>query len=96
MRFTYPEYHLPKLLDDPYLSPYHEIMRLRRKGARDTERRITNGSMDLLAFASGHEYFGLHFRDGKWVFREWAPNASTIFLVGDFNEMEGNARVSTP
>jgi 1,4-alpha-glucan branching enzyme len=39
--------------------------------------------MSLADFASGHEYFGLHFRDGGWVFREWAPNASAICIVGD-------------
>ena len=39
--------------------------------------------MTLADFASGHEYFGLHFQDNEWVFREWAPNADRIFLVGD-------------
>ena len=39
--------------------------------------------MNLSEFASGHEYFGLHLRENEWVFREWAPHASQIFLVGD-------------
>ncbi len=39
--------------------------------------------MTLADFASGHEYFGLHFQDNQWVFREWAPNADRIFLIGD-------------
>jgi 1,4-alpha-glucan branching enzyme len=41
--------------------------------------------MNLADFASGHEYFGLHFRDGRWVFREWAPNASALYLVGEMS-----------
>ena len=31
-------------------------------------------------------YYGLHrCNDGSWIFREWAPNATKIYLVGDFN-----------
>lgn len=36
-------------------------------------------------FASGYLYFGLHRTDTGWVFREWAPNATQIFLTGTFN-----------
>ena len=41
--------------------------------------------MNLAEFASGHEYFGLHLRDGRWVLREWAPNASSVHLKGAFS-----------
>jgi 1,4-alpha-glucan branching enzyme len=44
--------------------------------------------MSLAEFASGHEYFGLHFRQGEWVFREWAPNATAIFLIGDISKWQ--------
>jgi 1,4-alpha-glucan branching enzyme len=35
---------------------------------------------------NNHIYYGLH-RDarGNWVFREWAPNATKIYLIGEFN-----------
>ncbi|OPY11257.1 MAG: 1,4-alpha-glucan branching enzyme GlgB [Syntrophus sp. PtaB.Bin001] len=46
--------------------------------------------MELADFASGHEYFGLHRKDNEWVFREWAPNATTISLIGDFNDWSEN------
>lgn len=36
-------------------------------------------------FADGHLYFGLHKTARQWVFREWAPNATAIYLIGDFN-----------
>ncbi|MDE6086569.1 MAG: alpha amylase C-terminal domain-containing protein [Muribaculaceae bacterium] len=36
--------------------------------------------------ANAHKFFGLH-RDRKgWTFREWAPNASSITLIGDFSD----------
>ena len=36
----------------------------------------------------GYNYYGLHKVNGKWVFREWAPNATNIYLIGDFNNWE--------
>ncbi|NLE66241.1 MAG: 1,4-alpha-glucan-branching enzyme [Lentisphaerae bacterium] len=77
---------LPKIaLGDPYLLPYAERLSERMRRARDAERRLTGGRTDLADFASGHEYFGLHFSGGRWVFREWAPNAAAVLLTGDFN-----------
>ena len=35
---------------------------------------------------NNHLYYGLHKqKDGSWVFREWAPNATRMFLIGEFN-----------
>lgn len=44
----------------------------------------------LTDFANGHKYYGLHKTTRGWVFREWAPNATAIYLVGDFNNWEEN------
>ena len=70
------------LVADPYLKPYGNIIRRRLRKAAETEIRLTTGKMTLADFASGHEYFGLHFQNDQWVFREWAPNADKIFLIG--------------
>ncbi len=73
-----------RLIDkDPYLNPYAKIIQRRLTKIGQTQSRLTRGIMNLADFAAGHEYFGLHFVDNQWVFREWAPNASHIFLVGD-------------
>jgi len=50
--------------------------------------------MTLADFASGHEYFGLHHRNNQWVFREWAPNADKIFLIGDLTNWQENEAFS--
>jgi len=68
---------------DPYLNPYQKIIHRRLSKIIEAETRLTGGEMTLADFASGHEYFGLHFQNNQWVFREWAPNAAKIFLVGD-------------
>ncbi len=58
----------------------------RREKALWTERRLTGGKASIADFASGHEYFGLHRSGTRWVFREWAPNATAIHMVGDFTQ----------
>jgi len=75
------------LLDmDPLLRPYENILRRRLENIRNTKNRLTQGRMSLADFAAGHEYYGLHFRDGQWIFREWAPNATAIFLIGEMTD----------
>jgi 1,4-alpha-glucan branching enzyme len=35
---------------------------------------------------NNHLFYGLHrLEDGSWIFREWAPNATKIYLIGEFN-----------
>jgi 1,4-alpha-glucan branching enzyme len=53
-----------------------------------TEHRLTQNKSSLTEFASGHEYFGLHLQNGEWVFREWAPSASAIYLIGDLSNWQ--------
>ena len=74
---------LSNLSDDPWLDPYRDVIRRRRDYAKECERRLTRGETTLADFSSGHEHYGLHRCDGGWVFREWAPNATAIVLIGD-------------
>jgi len=69
---------------DPWLSPYQGAIDHRQRLAEAQERRLVGDDGSLAAFASGHEYFGLHLCDGAWILRERAPNATGITLVGDF------------
>ena len=71
------------LKSDPYLEPYQDIILRRLKQIAQTRQQLTRGLTSLADFASGHEYFGLHFKDDHWIFREWAPNATATFLIGD-------------
>jgi len=72
-----------KLTEDTYLAPFRGQIEARKQRALEMEQRLTGGRQTLADFASGHEFFGLHFTGDGWVIREWAPNASSIFLVGD-------------
>jgi 1,4-alpha-glucan branching enzyme len=68
--------------NDPYLVPYEPILKRRIDKIRQTEGKITKNTIGLMDFAMGHEFFGLHFRENEWVFREWAPFAEAVFFIG--------------
>ena len=74
---------------DPWLEPYAAAITGRHQYAMDKETELTNGGKQTLSdFASGYLYFGLHRTDKGWTFREWAPNATHIYMVGTFNNWE--------
>jgi 1,4-alpha-glucan branching enzyme len=73
---------------DKHLRPYAEIIEKRFSKAICKEITLTEGKSTLSEFANGYIYFGLHKIADGWVFREWAPNAKRIYLVGDFNQWQ--------
>ena len=71
---------------DKYLEPFEEAIQGRHDHALWKINELTrNGEVSLSDFANGYQYFGLHQLKNGWIFREWAPHATDIFLVGDFN-----------
>lgn len=78
--------HIGLVAHDSWLEPYEDAIRGRHDHALWVLNQLTKGGRRSLSdFASGHLYFGLHKTDKGWVFREWAPNATDIYLIGDFN-----------
>ena len=74
---------------DSYLEPYTLEIDGRYRYFLQKEKELTkNGRQTLSDFASGYLYFGLHRTSTGWCFREWAPNATRIVLVGDFSNWE--------
>lgn len=85
--------HLGLVANDTYLEPFEEAIRGRHEHVCWKMDQLTsNGKMTLSDFASGYNYYGLHKLSKGWVFREWAPNATDIFLVGDFSHWEEDER----
>ncbi|MCF8360364.1 MAG: alpha amylase C-terminal domain-containing protein [Prolixibacteraceae bacterium] len=75
----------PKIIkDDPWLQPYQTVFEQWELQTREKEKNLCAGKA-LSDFATGHLYFGLHKYDGNWHLREWAPNATAIYLIGPFN-----------
>ncbi len=68
---------------DPWLVPYRDVLLARVAHHQAMQRRLCEvDEGDLARFASGHTWYGLHRTDGGWIFREWAPNAESIWLIG--------------
>ena len=77
--------------NDPWLEPFAEAIEGRHLHAIAKEKELV-GKKSLPEFASGYLYYGLHFESPEWVFREWAPNAKEIYLIGDFSDWKPTAR----
>ena len=74
------------LSSDAYLSSYREVIARRIARIARAARQLTPKGKTLADFASGHEYYGLHFDAQGWVLREWAPNATAIHLIGELSD----------
>ena len=78
--------HIGIVKNDPWLEPFEGAIVGRHEHALYKLNQLTNGGKQSLSdFASGYLYFGLHKTARGWVLREWAPHATDIYLVGDFN-----------
>ena len=78
--------HIGIVKNDPWLEPFEGAIVGRHDHALYKLNELTNGGKQSLSdFADGHLYFGLHKTARGWVLREWAPNATDIYLIGDFN-----------
>jgi 1,4-alpha-glucan branching enzyme len=71
-------------LSDPWLEPFKAIIDNRLSKCAEKEHSLTARGT-LPEFSMGHYYYGLHRDDNAWIFREWAPNATSIFMIGEFN-----------
>jgi 1,4-alpha-glucan branching enzyme len=80
---------LALIKNDGWLEPYSDAIMGRHQHALDKESELTDKGVHTLSdFATGYLYFGLHHTKEGWVLREWAPNATQIFLIGTFNNWE--------
>jgi 1,4-alpha-glucan branching enzyme len=75
---------------DPWLEPSEQDIIDRYKRFEDRLNNIEDSFESLDSFADGYKYLGINYDSSRkgWVYREWAPQAQALYLVGDFNNWE--------
>lgn len=79
---------LALLADDPWLEPYAYDLNVRMGYFKDRLQQIEEPFGSLRAFASAHHILGFNYDKKKagWWYREWAPEAISLQLIGSFDE----------
>ena len=70
---------------DPALKAFESDIDLRMRNYYNKKRELVGENGKLIDFANGHHYFGFHKVENGWIYREWAPAAHEVYLMGDFN-----------
>ena len=84
---------------DPMLEPYAAQLQARHAHYQAVREMLAGKRGTLEEVSRGHAYFGFNRgkRDGAsgvW-YREWAPEAKRLSVIGDFNQWDRNADVMT-
>ena len=72
---------------DPWLAPHERTINARKAYVSSTLTNVL-GSKSPADFALGFHHFGLHQTAAGWTFREWAPNATRVVMVGEFSDWQ--------
>lgn len=81
-----------KILEiDPWIKDYKNDIDLRMDEYKKQKARLLKKGEKLKDFANAHEYYGFHKVKTGWIYREWAPNAKGLYLIGDFNNWDRHA-----
>ncbi len=70
---------------DAWLAPYRDAIDRRHQRILEARADIEQDG-SLSKGINSYLYYGMHkTAEGDWIFREWAPNATKIYLIGEFN-----------
>lgn len=85
--------HIPQSVagavrDDPWLTPFAPELARRRATADNWLKVFEDSEGGLMNVADGYKTYGFHEDATGIHYKEWAPNAVSAHLVGDFNNWE--------
>ena len=76
------------MMTDPLLKPYEGIIQARYAHTLRTAQMMQGREVRLSDNCNSHLYYGLHFTNSQWILREWAPNATAIYLLCNTNDWQ--------
>jgi 1,4-alpha-glucan branching enzyme len=81
--------------DDGWLEPYETEINQRYEFFQSRLEQIKSSHGSLKKFASADSYLGFNYDSKKkgWWYREWAPAADQLALIGDFNDWDASAHI---
>ncbi|RDD42002.1 1,4-alpha-glucan-branching enzyme [Trichoplax sp. H2] len=78
--------------EDPYLKPHRDNFVARYDRMKNILHHINEFMGGLDNFTQGYKYFGFNqLEDGSITYREWAPAAANLALIGEFNQWNRNS-----
>lgn len=90
------KHKIPGLVkDDPWLEPYLEEIFDRKTRYELLLNIIKTNYKSLAKFSEAYKFFGIHYvaKAKGWFYREWAPEAYSLALIGDFNQWDRTRHV---
>ncbi len=79
--------NIPLIVNDPYLKPFTDTIKNRTDKAKHKEKELSKGKK-LSDFADAHQYYGLHKTSKDQIYRDRLPNATEVFLIGEFSDWQ--------
>lgn len=80
--------------DDPYLEPYKKEIWSRHERTELKRLEISGYNKSFSSAVNAHLYYGVHKTDKCTTFREWAPNATALYLLCDLNSWKKDEKFS--
>lgn len=70
---------------DTFLEPYKRVILERHRAIQLRKQEFAGYGKTLYSRVNNHLYYITHRAGDSLVFHEWAPNAKSIYLIGEFN-----------
>jgi len=80
--------------DDPYLEPHKKEIWSRHERTELKRLEISGYNKSISSAVNGHLYYGVHKTGNCTTFREWAPNATALYLLCDPNNWKKDEKFS--
>ncbi|MDO4229800.1 MAG: alpha amylase C-terminal domain-containing protein [Capnocytophaga sp.] len=73
------------MFSDPLLNPFKATITQRHTHYLQVAQTMQGQKLRLSDNCNSHLFYGLHLIENEWVLREWATNATAIYLLCDQN-----------